>query len=95
MTYKEFVAKMNELQDKKKEIERMQTDLQEKYKKEYKLQRGDKCIDEEGKICWFERLVFFTSVKEACITQVKYAKKDGTPSGNERYTWSKLTKLNE
>ena len=95
MTHKEFVAKMNELQDKKKEIERMQTELQVKYKKEYELQRGDKCIDENGKICWFVRLDFFASVREACIATVHYAKKDGTQSRVESYTWGKLTKINE
>lgn len=68
---------------------------QESFIADYPLKDGDKCVDGEGRKCWFKRIPFsdVTSCKPLII--VNYPKKDGMRSNRDQYVFTGLTKIDE
>lgn len=95
MTEEELKEKMDVLRFKEQEIHKEMRELQKAYKDNYPLQKGDKCIDALGRICWFARLEFWSDSSCSPSTYIYCAKKDGTPTKVEKYTWLELTKVEE
>lgn len=93
MTQEEFKKRMEVLSDKEKAIKNERRNLQNEYLAIYPIQPGDKCVDENGTVCWLSRLVFTSSNQTRPFCLINYPKTDGTRSKREKYYFGKLTKV--
>lgn len=74
---------IQELKEKESSLQDEMHSLQKEYEKSYYLQKGDRCIDMNGKMCWFSRLYWKDCYDYGPSNMVCYPKKDGTPSNIE------------
>lgn len=90
----DFEKRMFALIDKENSIQDEMRALQEEYEKNYYLQKGDRCIDRNGKMCWFSRINWGDCHSIGGYDMVCYPKKDGSPSNIEEYAYD-LKKVKE
>ncbi len=95
MTKKEFEKRMNALNEKQDAIRQEMVKLQVDYISSYPVKPGDKCVDEQGKICWVVDIRFWEASSTWMRILVNPAKKDGTRSRREEYAYGELTKIQE
>lgn len=88
-----FQERMNALSVKPRVVENEIRELQEEYIATYPIQPGDKCIDENGKPCCLNRIVFLSTYSHRPLFLVNYLKKDGTRSKLKVCVYGKLTKV--
>lgn len=95
MTKKEFEKRMSVLNEKQDAIRQEMVKLQEDYISNYPAKPGDKCVDEQGKICWVIDMRFWEASSTWMRILVNPAKKDGTRSKCEKYAYGEITKKQE
>lgn len=93
MTKKEFEKRMSALNEKQDAIRQEMVKLQEDYISNYPVKPGDKCVDEQGKICWVIDMRFWEASSTWMRILVNPAKKDGTRSKREEYAYGEVTKV--
>lgn len=93
MTKKEFEKRMSALCEKQDAIRQEMVKLQEDYISNYPVKPGDKCVDEQGKICWVIDMRFWEASSTWMRILVNPAKKDGTRSKREEYAYGEVTKV--
>lgn len=94
MTQEEFKKRVYDINNKIFELKLEIRNAQKEYIASYPIKSGDKCIDDNGKVCWFSRLCFTYSITVPDI-KVFYPKKDGTQSMREQNAYGKITKVTE
>lgn len=94
MTQEEFKKKIWSIQDKIMELKTEIRNVQKEYIESYPIKPGDKCLDDQGRVCWFARICFSYS-NYAPDIKVFYSKKDGTPSIREQNAYGEVTKVVE
>lgn len=95
MTKEEFEKRMSALNEKRFAITQEMVQLQNEYISSYPIKIGDKCTDEQGKICWVCDMRFWEASSTRMRILVNPAKKDGTRSKREEYPYGKVTKIQE
>lgn len=95
MTKKEFEKRMSALNEKRVAITQEMVQLQNEYISSYPVKPGDKCVDEQGKICWVIDMRFWEASSTWMRILVNPAKKDGTRSKREEYAYGEVTKIQE
>lgn len=95
MTKQEFEKRMSALNKKREAITQEMRNLQDEYVSSYPIKLGDKCVDEQGKICWVADMRFWSASSTMMRILVNPAKKDGTRSKREEYPYGKVTKIQE
>lgn len=93
MTKEEFEKRMSALYEKRVAITREMKNLQDEYVSNYPIKPGDKCVDEQGRICWLCRISFWNSSSTSPQILVNYTKMDGTRSKREQYAYGEVTKV--
>lgn len=93
MTKKEFEKRMSVLKEKHFAITQEMVQLQNKYLSGYPIKIGDKCTDEQGKICWVCDMRFWDASSTFMRILVNPAKKDGTRSKREEFAYGEVTKV--
>ena len=94
MTQEEFKKKISDIQNKMSDLRAEIRQAQKEYMDSYPINSGDKCIDSNGKVCWFSRICFTYSASTPDI-KVFYPKKDGTRSMREQNAYGAVTKVTE
>lgn len=94
MTQEEFKKKISDIQNKMSDLRAEIRQAQKEYMDSYPINSGDKCIDSNGKVCWFSRIGFTYSESTPDI-KVFYPKKDGTRSMREQNAYGAVTKVTE
>lgn len=95
MTKQEFEKRMSALNEKRIAITQEMRKLQDEYVSNYPIKLGDKCVDEQGKICWVADMRFWSAESTWMRILVNPAKKDGTRSKREEYAYGEVTKIQE
>lgn len=93
MTKQEFEKRMSALKEKHFAITQEMVQLQNEYISGYPIKIGDKCTDEQGKICWVADMRFWSAESTWMHILVNPAKKDGTRSKREEYAYGEVTKV--
>lgn len=93
MTKEDFRKRMSALNEKRTAITQEMVQLQNEYISSYPVKIGDKCIDEQGKICWVCDMRFWEASSTHIRILVNPAKKDGTRSRREKYAYGEITKI--
>lgn len=93
MTKEEFEKRMSALNKKRVAITQEMRNLQDEYVSSYPIKFGDKCVDEQGKICWVVDMRFWGAESTLMRILVNPAKKDGTRSKREEYAYGEVTKV--
>lgn len=93
MTKEDFRKRMSALNEKRTAIMQEMVQLQNEYISSYPVKIGDKCIDEQGKICWVCDMRFWEASSTRIRILVNPAKKDGTRSRREKYAYGEITKI--
>ena len=93
MTKEDFRKRMSALNEKRTAIMQEMVQLQNEYISSYPVRIGDKCIDEQGKICWVCDMRFWEASSTRIRILVNPAKKDGTRSRREKYAYGEITKI--
>lgn len=95
MTKQEFEKRMSALNAKRTAITQEMVQLQNEYISSYPIKIGDKCTDEQGKICWVADMGFWSAESTWMRILVNPAKKDGTRSKREEHAYGEITKIQE
>ena len=93
MTKKEFENCMSALNEKRNAITQEMIQLQNEYISSYPVKIGDKCTDEQGKICWVCDMRFFEASSTWMRILVNPVNKNGTRSKREQYAYGEVTKI--
>lgn len=94
MTQEEFKKKVSDIENKIMDLRREIRQAQKEYMDSYPIHSGDKCLDDQGRTCWFSRICFSYSNSTPDI-KVYYPKKDGNPSMREQNAYGNVTKIKE
>lgn len=92
MTQEEFKKKVFDIENRISDLKTEIRQAQKEYIDSFPIRPGDKCLDDQGRVCWFSRLQFSYSSYTPDI-KVYYPKKDGTPSMREQNAYGQVTKV--
>ena len=95
MTQEEFKERMNALNVKLDVIKNEIRELQKDFAATYPIQKGDKCVNENGVTCWLSRIVFIGLYATTPLLLINYSRKEGTRSKREEYYYGELTKVEQ
>ena len=95
MNKKQFTQVMNALVKQHASLEADMRKAQQAFCEEYPIKEGDKCVDGDGKECWFKCLRFDSVTSRTPHVIVNYPKKDGSRSNRDLHAYTGVTKIEE
>lgn len=95
MTSEQFKQVMRNYTNVLAKVKASMKKAQQSFIDDYPIKEGDKCVDENGRECWFKRIQF--SDATSCEPQlfVNYPKKDGARSNIDQHCYVGITKVKE
>ena len=95
MTKEQFNQVMGNYANVLAKVKASMAKAQQSFIEDYPIKDGDKCVDGNGRECWFKRIQFDDITSCTPLIYVNYPKKDGVRSNRDQHCFVGITKIEE